>query len=210
MTRLQASWARCWRGLAASGDGSALREHLLAAWREPQRKYHTLQHLSEGIILLDGYLHLAMHPAEVEMALWFHDAVYNVTASDNEAQSADLAATSLLAAGVSAEAIARIHQLIMATCHAALPTGRDQQLLVDVDLAILGAPRERFAAYEQQVREEYLWVPEPLFRERRAAILREFLNRQPFYHTPELRERLETQARANLAWSLQKLEEPAR
>lgn len=206
MTLLHSSWERCWQGLAAKEDGSALRDRLVDAWREPQRKYHTLQHLAESIVLLEDYLDLAEHPAEVEMALWFHDAVYDVTANDNEAQSAKLAARELADAGVSETVIDRIERLVMATCHSALPEGRDQQLLVDVDLAILGAERSRFRSYEMQVREEYIWVPEALFRERRAAILREFLGRDPLYHTPELQQRLEKQARHNLEWSLAQLD----
>lgn len=205
MTLLHSSWERCWQGLAAREDGSALRDRLVDAWREPQRKYHPLQHLAESIALLKDHLGLAEHPAEVEMALWFHDAVYDVTAHDNEAQSAKLAARELAAAGVSEAAINRIQHLVMATCHSALPEGRDQQLLVDVDLAILGAERDRFLSYEKQVREEYIWVPEALFRERRAAILREFLDRHPLYHTPKLQQRLEKQARYNLEWSLEQL-----
>lgn len=205
MTALRASWERCWTGLGAKSDGTALRDRLLDAWREPQRRYHTLQHLADCIALFEDYRHLADHPAEVEMALWFHDAVYDVTAGDNEAQSAQLAGSELAGAGVGETAIERIRRLIMATCHAALPEGRDAQLLVDIDLAILGAGRDRFIAYEQQVRDEYGWVPEALFRERRAAILREFLDRQPLYHTPALQQRLEEQARLNLEWSLEQL-----
>lgn len=207
MSPLLTSWARCWQGLAASGDGAALREHLVRAWGEPQRKYHTLQHLTECQALLDRHLHLAEHPAEVEMALWFHDAVYDVTAKDNEARSAALAAAELGAAGVAAGAIDRIRHLIMATCHSALPEGTDQQLLVDVDLSILGASRPRFTEYEQQVRAEYQWVPEPLFRERRRATLQEFLHRSPIYHTPALHEQLEKNARDNLRDSLSRLED---
>jgi predicted metal-dependent HD superfamily phosphohydrolase len=104
---------------------------LIAAYEQPQRQYHTLQHLNECFTLLEPNRHLAKYPAEVEIALWFHDAVYDIKAQDNEARSANWAAEELAAAQVSQESIERVQQLIMATCHSALPEGQDQQLLVD-------------------------------------------------------------------------------
>lgn len=199
---LQASWTRCWQTLGAAGDGLALRDRLLAAWAEPQRKYHTLQHLGECLSLFDRCRQLAEQPAEVEMALWFHDAVYDVRGKDNEARSAAWAQAEVHAAGVDAAAIARIVGHIMATCHAALPVGVDQQLLVDIDLSILGAPRPRFLEYEEQVRAEYAWVPGFLFRRKRREILKEFLARRPIFGTPLIRDGIEGRARENLAHSI--------
>jgi len=199
------SWLRCWRLLQASGDGIALMQKLTTAYAESQRSYHTIQHLNECLALLEPHLELAEHPAEVEIALWFHDAVYDVEAKDNEARSATWAEAALIAAQVAPGAVERIKRLIMATCHAALPEGRDQQLLVDVDLSILGAPRARFIEYEEQVRKEYDWVPGWLFRRKRRGILKEFLARDPIYNTPQIRGKLEHQARENLAYSLSQL-----
>lgn len=199
---LQLSWARCWHGLRAAGDGHALRQRLLDAWAEPQRKYHTSQHLGECLALFERCRSMAEQPAEVEIALWFHDAMYDVRGKDNEARSASWAQTELRTAGVSDEAIARITGHIMATCHAALPQGLDQQLLVDIDLSILGASRPRFIEYEQQVRAEYAWVPGVLFRHKRREILQEFLARQPIFSTPMVQGELESQARDNLAFSI--------
>ena len=174
MNILQSSWTRCWNSLNASGDGSALMQRLASAYEEPHRKYHTIQHLSECLFLVENNLDLAVESAEVEIALWFHDAIYNVKASDNEARSADWAEASLREAGVGQERIDRIRQHILATRHAALPEGQDQMLLVDIDLSILGAPRPRFEEYETQVRAEYGWVPGFLFRRKRRDILAEF------------------------------------
>lgn len=184
-------------------------QKLTAAYEEPQRKYHTRQHLTECLALLSQYRHVAVEPAEIEAALWFHDAIYDVTAPDNEARSAAWAVEALSAAGVAPARVARVRQHILATRHAALPQGQDQdqdqQLLVDIDLAILGADRARFAEYEIQVRAEYAWVPEPLFRQKRAEVLAEFLARAPLYNTAPLRDALERRARENLVGSLQQL-----
>jgi predicted metal-dependent HD superfamily phosphohydrolase len=202
---LQSSWKRCWDGLNARGDGFALMQRVVSAYGEPQRKYHTVQHLCECLDLFQQNMDLAVEPAEVEISLWFHDAVYDVKANDNEAKSAAWAEAELSQADVSLERIERVRQHILATRHAALPEGQDQMLLVDVDLAILGAPRPRFVEYEAQVRAEYGWVPGFVFRRKRRSLLAEFLARNPIYNTPRLREALEKRARENLAYSIQQL-----
>ncbi len=188
--------------MSTAGDRPDLMQKLCTAYEEPQRKYHTLQHLTECLSLLDKNLDLATEPSEVEIALWFHDAIYDVKGSDNEAKSAEWAGKELASAGVSSECIARIQQHIMATCHSALPLLGDQTLLVDIDLSILGAARPRFEEYEIQVRQEYSWVPGLIFRQKRRAILKEFLARKPIYGTARMREKFEQQARENLAFSL--------
>lgn len=192
------SWQRAWQGLAAQGDGEAVRAALVARYSEPHRHYHALQHLQECLRAFEGAEPLAERPAEVAMALWFHDAIYEVKRSDNEQQSADWAQQTLLAAGVSAEAAGRVHALIMATCHTATPTAADAQLLVDIDLGILGAPAARFAEYERQIRAEYAFVPGWLFRRKRRAILQTFLDRPRLYSTAHFHDQLEARARANL------------
>lgn len=203
--RLERSWRRAWDGIGARGDGLALRDALLAAWAEPQRRYHTLRHLLDSVALLEPELASATHPGEVEVALWFHDAVYALRAADNEARSAAWADRALREGGVAPDAVARVVALVMATRHDALPATDDERLLVDVDLAILGADPERFDEYEAEVREEYAWVPRPLFRRRRRAILQAFLDRDAIYATAPFRARLEARARANLARSLSRL-----
>jgi predicted metal-dependent HD superfamily phosphohydrolase len=192
------SWARAWRGIGAVDDGAAVRDSLLAAYAEPQRAYHTLQHLHECLDLLAPVAGAAARPCEVEVALWFHDAIYDVRRSDNEERSADWASAAAAAAGAVPAAVERIRSLVLATKHSVSPGGDDERLLVDIDLAILGAPAERFAEYERQIRAEYACVPQPLFDEKRAAILRSFLARERIFATPLFHSRFEAAARANL------------
>ncbi len=199
---LESSWTRCWHALNAAGDGTILMQKLLAAYQEPSRSYHTLQHLSECISLLDKNRQFAIHPGEVEIALWFHDAVYDATKSDNEAKSAAWATEELTAVGVNRDAIHRIAKLILATGHQLLPQGQDQQLLMDVDLSILGADRARFIEYEKQVRAEYHWVPEELFSSKSEQSYASVLTRNFIYNTPNIRLAYENSARENLAYSL--------
>jgi predicted metal-dependent HD superfamily phosphohydrolase len=107
--------------------------------------------------------------------------------------------------GVEAASAERIHDLIMSTRHATTPVGQDAQLMVDTDLAILGAESARFVEYEQQVRQEYAWVAENVFREKRAIILKGFLERPFIFSTDLFRVRYESQARENIRQSLEAL-----
>ena len=195
----ETSWNRAWQGLHAAGSGLAVRDGVLARYAEPHRKYHTLQHLEECLTLFEAVQHAPDRPAEVEMAIWFHDAIYELCgSSDNERASADWAHEELRAAGVASEIADRVHALILITKHSGVPQTRDEQVLLDVDLSILGSAPARFAEYELQIREEYGHVPGFLFRMKRRAILKSFLDRLAIYSTPLLREQLEKQARINL------------
>lgn len=203
MKRLELSWHRAWAAIGAHGDGASLFAKLTARYSEPHRKYHTLQHLGECIQHFEEAAPLAKRAGEIEIALWFHDAIYELRSSDNELQSAAWARTELLDAGVPADTAGRVQDLVLVTRHAALPVTPDEQLLVDIDLSILGAAPERFAEYESQVRQEYSWVPGFMFRNKRKAILAEFLARQPIYSTDHFRAQLEAQARENLRDSIE-------
>lgn len=182
-----------------------LLERLLACYSEPHRKYHTLQHLEECLNQLQPAVELAQHPAEVELALWFHDAVYALQRQDNEQQSALWAQREILAGGGSPEVADRVFALVMATRHAVLPESADERLLVDIDLSILGAPPVRFDEYERQIRAEYSWVPAWMFRRKRRAVLQEFLKRSPLFSTDHFRSQLEAQAGDNLRRSMAQL-----
>ncbi|MBB4845669.1 putative metal-dependent HD superfamily phosphohydrolase [Paucibacter oligotrophus] len=195
---LQSSWQRAWHSLGLQ-PASGLHAQLLEAYRETQRHYHTLQHLQECLTHWEQVMQRAQFPGELELALWFHDAVYAVKAKDNEAQSAQWAKQALRQSGASAEQIQRVQDLIMATCHQAVPSAADAQLLVDIDLAILGADPQRFAEYDAQVRAEYSWVPGWIYRGKRRQVMRGFLARDAIYSTPHFQTQLEAQARRNLA-----------
>jgi predicted metal-dependent HD superfamily phosphohydrolase len=201
------SWGRSWYGLNSSVDELGLFQLISSHYNEPARQYHTLQHLGECLDLFESVMDLATHPAEVEMALWFHDAIYNIASHDNEAQSAQWARAELSKAGLLPEKIDRIQSLIMSTCHTALPITIDECLLVDIDLAILGSSAERFAEYEQQIRTEYNFVPETIFNQKRQEILQGFLDRSTIYSTKYFQDKIEARARDNIKRSIFSLSE---
>ncbi|WP_255568924.1 N-methyl-D-aspartate receptor NMDAR2C subunit [Comamonas sp. NLF-1-9] len=197
---LQHSWSTAWQqlGLPSGAADEQLRGKLLAAWGGPERKYHALGHLQQCLRALESVWSLPERPAELAIALWFHDAIYEVRASDNERRSADWAAQALIEHGAPEQVCARVHALVMDTCHAAQPATADGLWMVDIDLGILGASPERYAQYEAQIREEYAWVPSWLYRRKRRALLRQFLGRDTIYGTPYFRMLLELPARRNL------------
>ena len=199
---LGANWNAAWRALGVAAADEALCTELQCRYSEPQRHYHTLQHLGECLAWFEREKKLAERPGEVALALWFHDAVYDVHAHDNEARSADWARSAILSAGAPADAAERVHALVMATRHDAVPEGRDAELLIDIDLSILGADPARFDEYERQVNAEYAFVPDEVRRPRRRAILQRFLAREAIYATPRMHALLEATARANLARSI--------
>jgi len=201
-SQLRTAWLAAWQGLGVQRPDEALFAELLTRHREPHRAYHTLQHLGECLDWLAAQGGQANRPAEVAIALWFHDAIYDVQAHDNEQRSADWAERALLAAGVPDEVAGRIHAMVMATRHDAPPAGGDVRLLVDIDLAILGAAPERFAQYERQIRIEYAHVPAADFEKRRREILGAFLARDPLYRTPSMRTALEAAAHRNLRMAI--------
>lgn len=206
--RYQPRWQAMWRALGSTVEPlrlDGMLDDLLNRYAETQRHYHTRQHLDECFAHLDANARLTEHAAHIECALWFHDAIYEPRAKDNEIRSARLARRAIADAGVSNQVAEHIDRLIMATCHAALPASPDEQMLVDIDLSILAASDERFAQYELQVREEYAWVPSDEYGLKRAALLRQFIERDWIYSTPWFRTNSEARARGNLSRSIREL-----
>lgn len=198
-------WIQLWKRLGAQGDARAVYDDLVARYAEPHRTYHTLEHIEHCLNEFESVRHLAARPSAVEWALWHHDAIYDTKAKDNEDRSAALAAETARNASLTDDFGKLITHLIMATKHLVVPTDPGTQLLVDIDLSILGQSEDRFDTYERQVREEYKRVAEDVFVARRSAILKLFLERPTIYSTPFFRTRYEAQAQWNLTRSLAQL-----
>lgn len=196
------AWTATWSALGVPDASLEVYAQLLSRYSEPHRAYHTTQHLRECLALRQEFATLCTSPAEVDIALWFHDAIYEPARNDNEARSADWLDAVAAKATMSPEVRDRLRSLVMATRHSAMPATPDEAVLVDIDLAILGAPPERFAEYETQVRQEYSWVPGWLYRRKRREILAGFLAREAIYSTPVARGRFEASARRNLMQSV--------
>ncbi|WP_221090249.1 HD domain-containing protein [Deinococcus aquaedulcis] len=180
---------------------SAAEAYARPFYAEAHRAYHNTAHVEAmlGALAARGVLSPAL-----ALAVWGHDLIYDPRAGDNEARSAEVFGMWLAGQGAPAELVAQVQVLILATQHRALPATREEALLVDADLGILGAEPRAFAAYDAAIRQEYRHVPGPLYRIGRRKVLQGFLNRERIYTTPEFAG-LEAQARANLAGAIAQL-----
>ncbi len=198
-------WTKLWREIGAKDDGFAVYQELVSHYSEPHRHYHNLQHIGECLEELDAVKQVARHPLAIELAIWFHDAIYDPRAPDNEERSAELAEKRITEAGGGEDLRASVSALVMATKSHDRSAHGSTPLIIDVDLSILGKPEARFWEYEAQIRKEYDWVPTEIFAAKRAEILEKFLARGRIYSTQPFLDRYEKQARANLQASVQKL-----
>ena len=199
-------WQTLWQKLSAPRIPVEALSELMRAYSSPDRSYHNFTHIRDCLSLFDQTSFLAIHPAEVELAIWFHDAVYDARRSDNEQKSADWAEAVVSQTGLSREIAKRVVSSILATRHREEVTDADAQLLVDVDLSILGSDPTVFWQYEENIRKEYAWVAEDIFQRERVKILRGFLDRQHLYYHREYRERFEVRARTNLEQAITRLD----
>jgi predicted metal-dependent HD superfamily phosphohydrolase len=195
--RILASWNEGFWALGVVPPKEAFAS-LMARYREPHRHYHGVSHLDSCLRELEPARGAGSRIGEVLLALLFHDAIYDPTSSENEAQSAVLAEQVLRDAEASSDVIERIVRMIRATKDHDARGDADTALLLDTDLSILGADEAVYESFEEAIRSEYAFVPEALFREGRRAVLQGFLNRPRIFLTDVFHQRLESQARLNL------------
>jgi predicted metal-dependent HD superfamily phosphohydrolase len=178
-------------------------DDVLDRWAEPHRRYHNLDHLHAVLDVADAHTSWADDIDLVRLALFFHDAVYDPRAADNEQASADLSATLLTRCSVPAAAREEVHRLVRLTAgHNVDPPDRNGSLVADADLAVLARDWPDYQAYAEAIRAEYAYVPDDLFRAGRAHVLSGLLALPVLYRIEPLRARWEARARANLTREL--------
>lgn len=191
--RFRALVTRC----APEADAGELYRLLAGKYSEPQRSYHTLEHIHHCLAELDRARHLAEDPDGIELAIWFHDAVYDPDADDNEQRSAQLF-DSVLGPHLHHERAARIHRLIRDTEHSSPPRENDARLMVDIDLSSLALAWDKFMRDTRAIFSERARVPESELVTGKCRFLNELLSRSSIYQTAHFRDRLEAQARSNI------------
>lgn len=184
-----------------------VRDDLAARYGEEHRAFHTLSHIRHVLEMLDVLeaRETVDDPLALRLAAWFHDAVYQPGAADNEAASARLAAAALTDWQVPADRVAHVHQLIMVTADHR-PQAGDEALLCDADLAVLAADPGTYESYTRAVRVEHAHLDDDAWRAGRTAFVRSLLDRHGLYATKTMRHRGEEIARANLAAELEQFE----
>lgn len=206
---LQRGFARLLEGYAVTpASAYPLFDRLCAAHEEPHRHYHTLEHVAEVLRVVGRLSPICASPPTVTLAVWFHDAVYFPRRGDNEGRSAELAAGELAALGLDGGTIETVQRLIRATAHlgAEHPAAdADTQVLLDADLAILGAARVRYDRYAADIRKEYSYASDADYVRGRVAVLDHFLASPRIYRTPLMFAEGERPARENLAAERERL-----
>jgi predicted metal-dependent HD superfamily phosphohydrolase len=187
-----------------------LSAELTAAYGEPDRAYHNATHIADVLRWFDRVVDELgwLEPAEVYVAIVFHDAIYKPGAKDNEAQSANWARRAKLHADARTDATMvdrdRVAELIELTANHGRVTKADHDaaLFLDSDMAIIGSPPAAFDAYDQAIAIEYKHVPPNAYREGRQAFLKGLLQKPRIFLSDYFHHRLDAQARANLQRAL--------
>jgi predicted metal-dependent HD superfamily phosphohydrolase len=196
---LSRRWAEMIDALGVSGSQAAKTfADLIKAYSDPDRYYHNLEHLASILKVIDYLKAETGHLPLVQLAGWFHDAIYDPRASDNEERSAVLAESTCASWGLTVDDTALVGRLIRATrTHQTDET--DGFVLLDADLSILGAEEGAYDRYMVQISLEYGWVSKDEYRRGRTRVLRGFLERERIFRLERMRRQFEAQARSNLA-----------
>ena len=186
---------------------SILWQNIAIRYNEPQRAYHTLQHIQQLFGHFDQVKDNLHEPHIIALALLYHDVIYEPTHSDNELKSAEYAVESLTGY-LSAEQCQHIYALIMMTASHQIEKWSDEAkergkysdaaYLLDMDLSILGVSWSEYEHYAHAVRQEYAHVSDGDYRVGRMAVLKELLAHPTLYLTDYYYARLEKQARKNI------------
>ncbi|WP_261624978.1 DUF4031 domain-containing protein [Nesterenkonia marinintestina] len=205
--RVRRNLRRAWGRLMPQAPG--LGDQLLQRWSAPHRSYHSPTHLA-AVLRTVGVLERAGElPTELRrrtlLAAWYHDAVYDGVAGEDEEASAELAEEQLDGLVTDAE-VAEVGRLVRLTAtHTPEDSDVGGAVLTDADLEVLGRDETGYLRYTEQVRHDYAHVPDDAFAAGRAEVLRGLLEHPPLYRTVTGRRLWEAQARANLEAEVRRL-----
>jgi len=195
---------------ANSSHAESAWQELSQMYQEEERHYHTLTHIDHMLSQMEQYVPDSLQSVELELAIWYHDVVYDAKSHENEANSAALCSAVLKNINsLSTESLAIINSLIMSTHgHKVLLEGPKRavnELMLDLDLCILGLNWDRYAQYSREIRQEYIHIPLEAYKTGRSLVMRSFLTRNEIYFSKVFKDLYEEQARENLNRELMKL-----
>lgn len=178
-------------------------EKLYQLYNEPNRHYHNLVHIFNFLKLFDAFANQIHSKVLFEIAIWYHDVIYQVKKKDNELQSA-LLAEELFKEYLDTEEQEFINHLIMSTeNHAPRIPHEDVYLFLDFDLAVLATEHEMYEWYSESIWKEYkVAYPWLLYKIGRKKVLKNFLARDKIYFSAFFLENYEKKARQNIQLEL--------
>lgn len=191
--RFQSTWDR----ISSSSNGDVIGRELFARYAESNRFYHTIDHIDYCLGMFDKVRKHCVNPDAVELAIWFHDVVYDFPANENERLSAEYFMD--VSRGRLPEALRRIvFDQVIATDHRSLPVDQDQKIMIDIDLSSFGRQWEQFLHDGVNVRKEMDFLADDEFYSRQIAFMKSLLAREHFYATDWFQRNFEASARQNL------------
>jgi len=201
--RFVALWQRTLPPVAAVA--STVYARLRTLYGESHRRYHSFNHIQRCLCAFDQVADGVANPDTIEMALWFHDAIYIPGAKDNEWRSAELF-RGYAAACANSTFVQRVGELIMATTHAGIPDQADERFITDIDLCSFGLGWEQFAADGRQIRAECPQMSDQKYFAGLLRFLQGLLNRPTFFFTEHFEQRYGQIARANTLRLIEELQ----
>jgi predicted metal-dependent HD superfamily phosphohydrolase len=183
---------------------------IIRSYSEKHRYYHTLNHIESMLELSREHMHKLKFKDETEMAILYHDIVYDPGKSDNEEKSASRAEMELQSLQFPPDVIEYVCQLILATRDhdiGSMGAGlkKDAAFFLDFDLAILGAESAEYHRYAKAIRKEFSIFPDTIYKQGRIRVLQSFLKKENIYFTEDFRAHFENQARENLTEEMKEL-----
>lgn len=186
-------------------DNKSEFEELTKRYQENHRAYHNLNHVEDCLDQLDNYKDEIDDKAIIELAIWYHDIIYNPYGKNNELKSAEVSSAFLINQGASDDIINKVYDLIISTLHVDKPKNKLEALIMDIDITILGSPEIEYAEYYAKIRKEYKWIPGIIYRKKRKEIMQRFLQRDRLYFTDSFYTKLEERARFNISKEIKSL-----
>lgn len=200
-SRFEALWAR---SSDSAVNGAEIADTLLKLYSDSGRHYHTIGHIEFCLSLFDQVKDQCTLPDAVELAIWFHDAIYNFPLIENEKLSADYFMN--VSEGCMPDELRQnvFHQVI-ATDHKSRPIDQDQQILVDIDLSGFGRPWDHFVRDGLNIRQELAYQDDDQFYQQQISFIKQLAGRGNFYNTPWFQDQFEKTAQSNLSRYLELL-----
>jgi predicted metal-dependent HD superfamily phosphohydrolase len=206
-TRATVQMQRHWEQLAASvgldgADSRRIWGIILDKYSENHRYYHTLEHIQDMVQKRLDIADLISDKTLTDLAIFFHDIIYDPKSKVNEEESANLF-RSIFQATENGVDVPKICNFILQTkYHEVLDsTEEDLKLFIDMDMSILGSHPNDYRTYAMNIRREYSHMNDADFCSGRGRFLGEMLNEARFiFASDHYRIHLEEKAKANIRW----------
>ena len=173
-------------------------------YNSKERAYHNLTHIAQSMKEYDNF---NIYSPKIELAIWYHDVIYNPKRNDNEEKSSEFAKNQLTNMNVNHSLINDSIRIINSTKHTYLLSNLDEMIMSDIDLSIFGKDKQRLIQYEEGIRFEYSFVPENVYRIERSKILKRFFEKDRIYYIDFFHNRYEEKAKRNLIYLINTLNE---